>query len=377
LAGAVADLGVLVPIAVGLIVTCGLSPTAVLLPIGVLYVVSGVVYRLPVPVQPMKAFGVIAIAQGLGADVIASGALVLGVVFAVLGCSGLLGRIAGAFPLPIIRGVQLSVGLLLCHLAWDLVTTTPVVLADHTRPAWWLVGGAITVAIAALALRRRGISLGLLGLAIVGMVVANDGSLALGPSPIHSPELSWSTLATAAVVLVVPQLPLTFAEACLATADTARVYFGESASRVRPGRLAVSLGVADLVAGGIGGIPMCHGAGGMTAHHSFGARTGGAPIMLGSALIAVGLVLGASLTAILAGFPVPILAGLLAVAGLLHVTLLKDLRNPVHWALALAVGLAGLLSNLAIALAGALLIWWVTRAVRSRRERRRAAQAAA
>jgi sulfate permease, SulP family len=76
-----------------------------------------------------------------------------------------------------------------------------------------------------------------------------------------------------------------------------------------------------------------------------------------------GMVLGAGLTAVLAGFPVPILAGLLAVAGLLHVTLLKDLRNPTHWALALAVGLAGVLSNLAIALAGALLIWWVTRAV--------------
>ncbi|MBO0875247.1 MAG: hypothetical protein J2P19_17840, partial [Pseudonocardia sp.] len=91
MAGAVADLGVLVPIAVGLIVTCDLSPTAVLLPVGVLYVVSGLVYRVPVPVQPMKAFGVIAISQGLGADVIASGALVLGVVFAALGGSGLLG----------------------------------------------------------------------------------------------------------------------------------------------------------------------------------------------------------------------------------------------------------------------------------------------
>jgi MFS superfamily sulfate permease-like transporter len=309
--------------------------------------------------------------------VIASGALVLGVVFAVLGGSGLLGRVARVFPLPIIRGVQLSVGLLLCRLAWELVTAPPVVLVDHTRPAWWLVGGGIGVAVAALVLRRRGISLVLLGVAIVGMVAAYHGSLALGPSPIRSPKLSWSTFATAAVVLVLPQLPLTFAEACLATADTARVYFGAAASRVRPGRLAISLGVADLVAGGIGGIPMCHGAGGMTAHRSFGARTGGAPIMLGSALVAVGLVLGASLTAILAGFPVPILAGLLAVAGMLHVTLLKDLRHPAHRALALAVGLAGVLSNLAVALAGALVIWWIGRVVRARHDRRGAAQAGA
>ena len=61
-AGAFADLGVLVPIAVALIVTNGLSPTAVLLPAGLLYVTAAIVYRLPIPVQPLKAFGAIAIA---------------------------------------------------------------------------------------------------------------------------------------------------------------------------------------------------------------------------------------------------------------------------------------------------------------------------
>ena len=49
LAGAVADLGVLVPIAVALIVKNGLSPTAVLLPAGLLYIAGRLVYRLPFP----------------------------------------------------------------------------------------------------------------------------------------------------------------------------------------------------------------------------------------------------------------------------------------------------------------------------------------
>jgi hypothetical protein len=87
--------------------------------------------------------------------------------------------------------------------------------------------------------------------------------------------------------------------------------------------------------------------------------------MLGSVLIAVALVMGATLTAALSGFPVPILAGLLTVVGLLHIALLKDLRHPAHWALALAVGITGFLSNLAIALLGALLIWWVARSVQA------------
>jgi hypothetical protein len=125
--------------------------------------------------------------------------------------------------------------------------------------------------------------------------------------------------------------------------------------------------LANLFAGAISGMPVCHGAGGMTAHRSFGARSGGAPIMLGGVLIALALATGATLTAALAGFPVPLLAGLLTVAGLLHIFLLKDLRGPWHWALALAVGITGFLSNLAVALLGALVIWWLARLIQARR----------
>ncbi|HQK61068.1 MAG TPA: putative sulfate/molybdate transporter, partial [Dermatophilaceae bacterium] len=120
-AGAVADLGVLVPIVVALILVNGLSASAVLLPAGLLYVAAGWFYRLPIPVQPLKAFGAIAIAQGLGADVIAAGSLLMALVFIPLGLSGLLDRAAAIFPKPLVRGVQLSVGILLIRLAWGLV----------------------------------------------------------------------------------------------------------------------------------------------------------------------------------------------------------------------------------------------------------------
>ncbi|MGB6950205.1 MAG: putative sulfate/molybdate transporter [Methyloceanibacter sp.] len=369
LAGAVADLGVLVPIAVALIVKNGLSATAVLLPAALLYVAAGFIYRLPVPVQPLKAFGVIAIAQGLGADEIAAGALLIGGIFVALGASGLLDRVAKIFPQPIIRGVQLSVGLLFCKLAWNLCTAPPPEFADHVQPTWWLVAGAIAIAAAGLLLHRLTVALVLIVLATVAMVLAYQGPLAFGPAPIDFPELSGAAFATAAVALVLPQLPLTFANSCLATADVARTYFGRAADRVRPGRLALSLGVTNLFAGAISGMPVCHGAGGMTAHYGFGARTGGAPIFLGATLLFLAVALGASLPALLAGFPLPILAGLLAIAGLLHIALLKDLRHPAHWALAIAVGITGLLSNLAIALTGALLIWWAAEAIIALRSR--------
>ena len=369
LAGAVADLGVLVPIAVALIVKNGLDPTVVLLPAGLLYIFAGLMYQVPVPVQPLKAFGVIAIAKGLGPAEIAAGAFLMGGMFVVLGVSGWLDRVAKVFPHPIIRGVQLSVGLLFCRLAWKLTTAPPAEFSDHIRPTWWLLGGAAAVIAVALLLRRHNISLFLVALAAVSIAFGYRGPLTFGPSPFHILQPTMQAFTTAAIALVLPQLPLTFANACLATADVARAYFGPAAERVQPGRLALSLGFANLLAGAISGMPVCHGAGGMTAHRSFGARSGGAPIMMGIILLVLAFAIGSSLAAVLAGFPLPVLAGLLAVSGLLHTALLKDLRHPYHWMLALVVGITGFVSNLAVALVAALLLWWVGKAVRALRER--------
>src|SRR5437660_58722 len=114
-------------------------------------------------------------------------------------------------------------------------------------------------------------------------------------------------------------------------------------------------------------MPVCHGAGGMTAHRTFGARTGGAPILIGGSLVVIAIALGNSLPALLAGFPLPILAGLLAISGLMHIALLKDLRRPSHWLMAIAVGITGFASNLAVALTAAVVIRWMAKAVSTMR----------
>ena len=366
LAGAVADLGVLVPIAVALIVTNGLSPTAVLLPAGLLYVAVALVYRLPIPVQPLKAFGAIAIAEGLGMDEIAAGALLMGIVFVGLGSTGLLDLAARAFPRAVIRGVQLVVGLLFLKIAWGLVSDPPASFSAHAPDASVAVPLAAVALVLALALKRYGVSLVLVAVgAIVTVATARDG-VAFGPADVAVPDLDTATLLTALTVLVVPQLPLSFANSCLATADAARVYFGERAERVRPGRLATTFGSANLLAGAIGGMPVCHGAGGLTAHVSFGARTAGAPLALGVALVALSLGAGAGLAPVLAAFPLPILAALLAAAGVLHIGLLRDLEGAPAWAIALAVGTIGFTVHLALGVAVGLALAWIPRAVEAR-----------
>ncbi|HJR90498.1 MAG TPA: molybdate transporter family protein [Aeromicrobium sp.] len=368
-AGAFADVGVLVPIAVALIVTNGLSPTAVLLPAGLLYLAAAQVYRLPVPVQPLKAFGAIAIANGLGMNAIAAGALLMGAIFLILGASGLIDWASRAFPRPLIRGVQLTVGLLFLKIAYTLVTDPPRTFIDHTIDRPWLVGLSLACAVLALALRRHPIALAMIAVAIVAVALRAEG-FAWGPAPVTLPDFDLATFGTAFIVLVIPQVPLSFANSCLATADAARTYFGDAAKRVRPGRLATTFGTANLFAGAIGGMPVCHGAGGMTAHRAFGARTGAAPAIIGATLLVLAVVFGAGLAALLTAFPLPILAGLLAVSGLLHIALLRDLARPAHWAIAVGIGLIGFLSNLAIALAAGLVVWWTVVWIRSRAKQR-------
>ncbi|MEA2353466.1 MAG: hypothetical protein QOJ14_1880 [Thermoleophilaceae bacterium] len=359
LAGAVADIGVLVPIATALIVSNGLMATAVLLPAGLLYVVAALTYRLPVPVQPLKAFGAIAIAKGLGSDEIAAGALLMGVIFLVLGRTGLIDLAARAFPRPLVRGVQLTVGLLFLKIAWGLVHEPPKSFRDHSADLTTLAIVGVVVLAAALLWKRRMVALVLLAAALAVALGRAGGELALGPSGLTLPHLDGATFWTAFTVLVLPQVPLTFANSCIGTADAARTYFGDRAERVRPGRLATTLGLANLVSGAIAGMPVCHGAGGMTAHRAFGARTAGAPLAMGGALIVLALGLGAGLATLLAAFPLSILAGMLAAAGVLHIGLLRDLQGARAWSMALVVGVVGFALNLSIALALGLALWWL------------------
>jgi len=360
LAGAVADLGVLVPIAVALIVSNGLSATAVLLPAALLYITVAFVYRLPVPVQPLKAFGAIAIANGLGSDEIAAGALLMGATFLLAGRLGIIDVLSRAFPRALVRGVQLTVGLLFLKIAWGLVTDPPKSFAAHALDARWALPLAIVLVGLALSFKRYAVSLVFVAVGTATAVVLGADQLSLGPSGITFPSIDGGVLLTALTVLVLPQAPLSFANSCLATADAARVYFGdEKAKNVRPGRLATSLGLANLFAGSISGMPVCHGAGGMTAHYSFGARTAAAPLVLGVGLMGLAVGFGSCLAGVLPAFPLPILAAMLATAGILHIGLLRDLRAVRDWVLALLVGVIGFEVNLVWALAAGLAAWWI------------------
>jgi SulP family sulfate permease len=280
LSGAFGDIGVLVPIAAALIVTNGFNPTSLFLVFGVAYIGSALYFRLPMPVQPLKATAAVAIAQGLHADVVAAGGLIMGVLLLLLAATNLIRPVASFFSQPVIRGIQVAVGLLLLQAGLRLALGSTIVRGgEELRVA--AAGLAIPVAavvtvalipvlLVALFRPRVPVVLAVLPAAIALGVVASPGAplagLSLGPEPPDINVPSVSMLATALVLLVLPQLPLTLGNAVIASADTAHGYFGERAERVTHRSILVSKGCANLFAGVLGGMPVCHGSGGLTAH---------------------------------------------------------------------------------------------------------------
>jgi MFS superfamily sulfate permease-like transporter len=307
LSGALGDLGTLLPLMLGTIAVVGLAPLPVLVGFAAFYIATALYYRLPIPVQPMKAVAAVLLtAQFSPAELAASGVMI-GAVLLVLGLTGWIARLARLVPQSVLAGLQLGIGLALALVSLELMATAPLIAA----PTLGILLGLLFVPAAPSAL-----------IAVVAAVLlaAWLGAPGIGLERLSAPALpftAWPSLAElerAFSLFVLPQLSLTFTNAVLLTALLAGDYFGERAAHVTPKRLAVTSGLANLLLTPLGALPMCHGAGGLAAHHRFGARSGTAPLLLGLALLAVALLPGDLGLVLLAAIPAAGLGALLLMA---------------------------------------------------------------
>ena len=304
ISGAFGDLGTFLPHTLGAITVAGLAPVGVLLSFGVFYVATGLFYRLPIPVQPMKAVSAVLIASGLSAGEIAAAGLCLGVILLVLGATGAIGRFARIVPPSVVTGLQLGLGITLALLSLELMAAMP-----------WL--GIVTVGLLLLLFRvpRCPATLVALGAAILLAHLSDLGA----PWPEFALAPAWPALVLPGLgdwqhalgSAVLPQLPLTLTNAVIVTAALAHDLFGERASRATSRNLALSSGLANLMLAPFGALPMCHGAGGLAAHHRFGARTGLAPVLFGVLLLGLGLIFADQAGALLAVIPLAAVGALL------------------------------------------------------------------
>ena len=378
LSGALGDLGVLLPLLAALITLNGLSGSGVLVRVGLAYLLAGLYYRLPIPVQPLKAMAAIAIAQGLSGSVIAAGGWWMAAVLLLLAATGLIHWVGRLFNRAIVRGIQLGLALMLIRSGVILINRPQIVYGGAEAlmrlgaqvPASWLLAVA-AILLLVICLRSRWpaalivLVFGAIAAITVGKALPIVRQVTLG---ITLPQLAFPSreeLSAALVFLVIPQLPLTLGNAVFATANAARTYFGDRARRVTPKALLTTMGISQMLAAACGGMPICHGSGGLTAHYKLGARSGGAPLILGTLCLCLGLFAGENILPLLALVPYPVLGVLLVFTGIQHGFLVRDLAR---WdEILTASGIAAtswLTHNLAIGLGVGLLIWQCCRLVR-------------
>ena len=334
--GAFGDFGTSLPLIVGMIAAAQLDATSVLVAFGALQIATGLIYRMPMPVQPLKAVAAIVIAQKVGADVVYGGGLAIGVVMLLLAVTGLLDWLAKVVPKVVVRGIQCGLGLQLGRIA----------VADYVPSggAWGyaLAGVAFVIVIALLGNRRWPPAPIVLALgAVFALTIGGASASALAAVGLHLPAPhppSTSAIWQGFLLLALPQIPLSLGNSVLATKQVASDLFPTRAPlSIR--RIGFTYSAMNLVSPFVGGIPVCHGSGGMAGHYALGGRTGGSVIIAGSLLLTVGLFMGGSFGAVAMLFPKPMLGVLLLVEGIAIVSLVRDLAgNPRELSLALCLG---------------------------------------
>lgn len=314
-AGAFGDLGTLIPFLAAYIGVLKMDPTGVLFAFGVAMLACGLHYRTPFPVQPMKAIGAVAVAQAAQTAVITPGsvvaaALVTGVVWLVLGLTGAARYLARLVPPTVVAGVVLGLGLgfmlegvRMMQTAWALAAVagavTLLLMCTKTIPAMFVL----------LAL---GAAVGLYQNPSLGAALANANVQLTTPSFAWG-SLSWNDLFIGIVFLALPQIPLTLGNAVIAIKEENNRLFPHAP--VTEKKVAVSTGLMNVFSSTVGGVPMCHGAGGMAGHVAFGARTGGAVVILGTVLLALALFFSDSVHVLFQLFPPAVLGVILFFTG--------------------------------------------------------------
>lgn len=249
--GAFGDIGVLFPLAVALIAKNGMNPTAFFLMAGLFYVAAALYFRITMPVQPLKAMSAIAVASGLGYAVINAAGIVMGFILILLTVTGMSARLGGLFPTSVIRGIQLGLGAMLVRTSLGLMSPDIVIA---------IVAGIILVITMTLLKKIPP----LLPLLVLGAALSlrKTSLSSMGPVALTPIVPCWDGVWQGFTVLVMPQIALTFGNAIVATNERGRLLYGERAQRLNLKSIPLSMGIANIASGLVGGAPMCHGCAG-------------------------------------------------------------------------------------------------------------------
>jgi MFS superfamily sulfate permease-like transporter len=355
-AGAFGDLGTLIPFVLGYITLNKMDPLGILVAFGLFNIFVGLHFKTPIPIQPMKAIGGMAIAHAgtVTPGMIWGAGIFTGFFWLFMGLSGAVTWIEKITTKPVVRGIMLGLGLSFMVEGLGMMKAQPLSA----------IGGILLTLLLLKSRQLPGILVLLAYGAALAFIQAPSLLTDLSRISIHFryPELvfsrmSWSEILAGFVILGLPQVPLTLGNAIIGTVTENNRHFPDRAVTAKA--ISIDHGVMNLVSASIGGIPICHGAGGMAGHIRFGARTGGSIVMLGIILLTTGLFLSDSVSLLLHIFPRPILGVILFFAGIELSLVIGDIRLEKRNLFVLLVTAGTAMWNMGIAYLAGILLYYV------------------
>ncbi|KAM7276445.1 hypothetical protein ACFE04_018311 [Oxalis oulophora] len=367
--GAMGDLGTYIPIVLALTLAQNLNLGTTLIFTGVYNIITGALYGVPMPVQPMKSIAAAALSstpEEFGIPEIMAAGICTGAILLLLGVTGLMQLAYKLIPLSVVRGIQLAQGLnfamtavkyvrknqnfsnsksvgdrqwlgldglllaLVCACfiivvngAGEETETTGCQLAttvdDHQKPKkgkWRRIVASLPSAFIVFLL-------GVIFAFIRKPKLIHD--IKFGPSSIQIVKISKHAWKQGFIKGTIPQLPLSILNSVIAVCKLSYDLFPNK--DFSPTSVSITVGLMNVIGCWFSAMPCCHGAGGLAGQYKFGGRSGGCVALLGLAKMVLGLVLGSSLVVILNKFPVGVLGVLLLFAGIELAMAARDMNS--------------------------------------------------
>ena len=320
LSGAFGDIGTDLPLIIGMLLATNLEISNTLIVYGILQIITSLVYGMPMPVQPLKAVALIVITQKISSDIILGAGIAIGVIMLILTLTGLVSWLNKVIPKTVVRGIQLGLGLQLC-----LLSVKDYIPADKTT-GYIFAFIAFIIGLILIGNRKYPPAIFILLLGVIYMFLFHFNiipDLRFSVPRIIIPHLTWQSIISGLIILAIPQIPLSLGNSIFATHQIAHDLFPEKKVTVK--KIALTYSLMNLISPLLGGIPVCHGSGGIAGHYTFGGRTGGSTLIYGLFYLILGLFFSGNSVETLMIFPKPILGTILLFEGFAMILLVKDI----------------------------------------------------
>jgi MFS superfamily sulfate permease-like transporter len=242
----------------------------------------------------------------------------VGAAVLFMSVTGILRRVVAFVPVPVVRGIQVGAGLsLIIGAGSSMLKPLHWVHPVLDNRIWATVAFLVLIGTQKLARFPYALVFFLLALIFAFVQLLTSGH-DLPWFHIWSPHFvmpRWFAHDLSALWMAIGQLPLTTLNSIIAVCALSQDLLpGIPAPSVTS--IGISVGLMNLSATWFGGMPVCHGAGGLAAQYRFGARSGASVIVLGTFKVLLGLIFGETLVGLLGHYPKSILGIMVLAAGL-------------------------------------------------------------